>query len=192
MSNENLQEDKLIENHEYDGIHELDNPLPGWWLATFYITIVFAVVYYIYYQLGSGPTLDEELQASLQTIKTQQAEVEQSQPQTSEETLLAMVNNQAALDAGKNEFVAKCVACHGAAGQGLIGPNLTDEYWIHGDGSISAILQVANEGVLDKGMPPWKGVISPDLLEKVSVYVYTLQGTNPDGAKAPQGEKVTK
>ncbi|NIT12888.1 MAG: cytochrome C, partial [Candidatus Dadabacteria bacterium] len=72
------------------------------------------------------------------------------------------------------------------------GPNLTDEYWIHGDGSVVAILKIANEGVLDKGMPPWKGVINPELLEKVSAYIYSIKGSNPAGAKPPQGEKVSR
>ena len=90
------------------------------------------------------------------------------------------------------ESLGKCAACHGAEAQGVIGPNMTDDYWIHGDGSIASILKVANEGVLDKGMPPWKGVINDELLEKVAVYIYSLRGSNPEGAKPPQGEKITK
>ncbi len=82
--------------------------------------------------------------------------------------------------------------CHGNQGQGLIGPNFTDDYWIHGDGSITAILEIANNGVPDKGMVPWRGVIPEETLEAVSVYIYTLYGTNPPGAKPPQGEKVDR
>ncbi len=183
-------EDRLIEDHEYDGIHELDNPLPGWWLMTFYITIVFAVVYFVYYELAGGPSLDEQLTQEMKSVTSKRTAAEEVKGQKSEETLLAMLDNPEALNRGKGEFTAKCAVCHGANGQGLIGPNLTDDYWIHGKGDISSILEVVNNGVADKGMPTWKGVIAPQLLEEVAVYVYSLHGTNPEGAKPPQGEKV--
>lgn len=192
MSNENQNEDKPIEGHEYDGIRELDNPLPGWWLTTFYLTVIFAVIYWVYYQFGSGPTSEEYLMKDMESIQTLQAKVEDTMQITSEDSLLALVNDQEALSAGKAEYIIKCAACHGAEAQGLIGPNMTDDYWIHGDGSITSILKIANEGVLDKGMPPWKGVIDVKLLEKVSVYIYSIRGSNPPGAKPPQGEKITK
>lgn len=182
--------DKLIEDHEYDGIHELDNPLPGWWLMTFYITIVFAVVYFVYYEIAGGPTLDEQLALEMKTIVSKRTTAEEVRGDKSDETFLAMLDDREALNRGKSEFAAKCVVCHGNNGQGLIGPNLTDDNWIHGNGSISSILKIVNEGVADKGMPTWKGVIAPELLEEVSVYVYSLHGTNPEGAKPPQGEKV--
>ncbi len=191
MSTENQSEDKLIEGHAYDGIHELDNPLPGWWLTTFYLTVIFGIVYWVYYEFGSGPTLDKELQTKMESIQTQQSKAEATKQDTPQENLMAMVKDKEVLEAGRAEYIAKCAACHGSVGQGMIGPNLTDDYWIHGDGSIAAMIKVANEGVLDKGMPPWKGVISPELLEKVSIYVYSIRGSNPDGAKAPQGNKIT-
>ncbi|NIP37616.1 MAG: nitrogen fixation protein FixP [Candidatus Dadabacteria bacterium] len=190
QNQENQIEDKPIEGHEYDGIHELDNPLPGWWLTTFYLTIIFAAIYWVYYEFGSGPTSNEYLKADMESIQSLQAKVEGAKQEISEKSLLAMVKDEEALSAGKAEYIVKCAACHGAEGQGLIGPNITDDYWIHGDGSIAAILKVANEGVLDKGMPPWKGVIADDLLEKVSVYIYSIRGSNPAGAKPPQGEKI--
>jgi cytochrome c oxidase cbb3-type subunit 3 len=182
--------DKLIEDHEYDGIHELDNPLPGWWLMTFYITIVFAVVYFVYYEIAGGPSLDEQLAQEMKTVVSKRTAAEEVEVKESEETLLAMLDDPEALNRGKSEFTAKCVVCHGNNGQGLIGPNLTDDYWIHGNGSISSILKIVNEGVADKGMPTWRGVIAPELIEEVAVYVYSLHDTNPEGAKPPQGEKV--
>jgi cytochrome c oxidase cbb3-type subunit 3 len=190
MSDTRQEEGKLIEGHEYDGIRELNNPLPGWWLMTFYITIIFAVVYFTYYHLLGGPTLDQELAQKMGEIKAARTEAEKTKGVKSEEELRALLNNREVLAQGKAEFTAKCTPCHGNNGQGVIGPNLTDDYWIHGDGRISSILGIINEGVPDKGMPPWKGVISPDLMEKVAVYVYSLHGTNPEGAKPPQGVKV--
>jgi cytochrome c oxidase cbb3-type subunit 3 len=182
--------DKIIEDHEYDGIHELDNPLPRWWLITFYITIVIAVVYFVYYEIGGGPSSDEQLTREMKTISSKRMAAEKAEVGESEETLLAMLGDPKVLSRGKSEFAAKCAACHGNNGQGLIGPNLTDDYWIHGNGTISSILNIANQGVADKGMPTWRGVIDPELLEDVAVYVYSLHGTNPQGAKPPQGEKV--
>ena len=185
-------DDELMLDHEYDGIKELDNPLPGWWLATFYISIVFAVVYFIYYEFAGGPTLDQELSAKLTTIETVQQKVVETMGTKSEVNYLALLDNKQALEQGKAEFLTKCIPCHGAQGRGIIGPNLTDEYWIHGDGKMSSILKTINEGVVEKGMPPWKGVIAPELMEKVAAYVFSIRGSNPPGAKPPQGEKVTE
>ena len=184
--------DKLIKDHEYDGIRELNNPLPGWWLATFYITIVFSVIYYAYYTFLGGPTSDEELARSMSVIEQEREAASDMAEVQSEEYFLALVDNQEVLDAGKAEYTAKCMACHGDKGQGLIGPNMTDDYWIQGDGSVTAILQTAKIGVPDKGMPPWEGVIPEETLEAVAVYIYSLYGTNPPGAKPPQGEQVER
>lgn len=186
------EKDKLIEDHEYDGIKELNNPLPGWWLMTFYFTIIIAAIYLAYYQFLGGPTLDEELAQDMSKIQAARTEAEKVAGVKSEEHFMAMLDDHEVLAQGKAEFAAKCAACHGDKGQGIIGPNLTDGYWIHGDGKISTIVGIINEGVLDKGMPPWKGVIAPDLLEKVAVHVYSLRNTNPEGAKPPQGIKVGK
>ena len=185
-------DDDLLLDHEYDGIKELDNPLPGWWLATFYISIVFAVVYFIYYEYAGGPTLDQELSSDLDKIESVQQKAVETMGTKSEGNYLALLDNREALEQGKAEFLTKCTPCHGAQAQGIIGPNLTDDYWIHGDGKISSILKTINEGVVDKGMPPWKGVIAPELMEKVAAYVYSVRGSNPPGAKPPQGEKVTE
>jgi len=186
------EKDQLIKGHDYDGIQELNNPLPGWWLMTFYITIVFAVVYYSYYTFFGGPTLDEELAQKMSAIQSEQQMAEDTAEVKSEETYLALLNNPEVLDAGKTEYMTKCMACHGDKGQGLIGPNLTDDYWIHDDGSVSSILHTARTGVPDKGMPAWKDLIPDETLEAVAIYVYSLHGTNPPGAKAPQGEKVER
>jgi len=185
------EKDKLMHDHEYDGIKELDNPLPGWWLMTFYITIVFAVGYYAYYEFLGGPTSDEELAQQMSYIRVEQEKTaEAAKEEMATRDYVALASNQEVLDRGKAEYMVKCMACHGDKGQGLIGPNFTDDYWIHGDGSVPEILKVMNDGVPDKGMPPWKGLISTELQEDVAVYIYSLHGSNPPGAKAPQGEKV--
>ncbi len=186
------EKDLLIKGHDYDGIQELNNPLPGWWLMTFYITIVFAVIYYSYYTFFGGPTSDEELAQQMSVISSEQQLAQETVPVKSEEDYLALLGNQEVLEKGKTEYTLKCLACHGDKGQGLIGPSLADEYWIHGDGSVPAILVVANNGVADKGMPAWKGVIPEETLEAVAVYIYSLYGTNPPGARPPQGEKVER
>jgi len=117
-------------------------------------------------------------------------EAEKAKGVKPEKDLIALVNNKEILAQGKAEFTSKCSPCHGNNGQGIIGPNLTDDYWIHGDGKISSIIKIINSGVPDKGMPTWGGVIPPELIEKVAVYIYSLHGTHPEGAKPPQGQKV--
>lgn len=189
MNNHSNEDQKLLD-HEYDGIKELDNPLPGWWLATFYITILFAVLYFAYYEMMGGPTLDEELNAEMERMYEIREVQQESVEVVDEDKYVAMLDNKNVLEQGRSEYLGKCMACHGNNAQGLIGPNLTDEYWIRGDGSVSAIVKIINEGVPEKGMPPWKGVIKPDMIENVAVYVYSLHGSDPPGAKPPQGEKV--
>lgn len=186
------EKEKLIEDHDYDGIRELNNPLPGWWLMTFYITVIFAVIYFAYYQLFGGPTLDQELSTQMSSIVKEQKKTEEAQGAKTQADYAILLSNPEAIAKGKAEFLTKCMPCHGDKGQGIIGPNLTDDYWIHGDGTIPAILTVMNTGVPEKGMPPWKGVIPPDLQEDVAAYVYSIHGTNPPGAKAPQGEMIER
>lgn len=182
---ENKHEETL--EHEYDGIRELDNPLPGWWLATFYGTIVFALLYVGYYHLGTGPSLVEELQRDMAEI-SEKAKPAEGPSGPDESALLAVLEDPAALRLGKEQYAAKCASCHGNQGEGSIGPNLTDAYWIHGDGSITAIATVVSDGVAAKGMPPWKGLLKEDELVAVVGFVKSLKGTKPANAKAPQGE----
>lgn len=190
MSKQN-ENDKLIMDHEYDGIQELDNPLPGWWLMTFYLTIIFSIGYVLYYYAFGGLNSDQELAASMEKIELRRAEVAvPGGDEKDESVLVAMSSDRARIEAGQKEYLVKCMACHGNLGQGLIGPNLTDEYWIHGDGSITKIIEVVNKGIPEKGMPPWEGLMPPDIIENVVFYVVSIQGTNPPGAKPPQGNKL--
>ena len=188
---EHKEDDKLILDHEYDGIQELDNPLPGWWLATFYITIIFSVGYVLYYYAFDGPNSDEELQIGLERIEMRRADAAAAGGGDKDEAeLVAMSTDTNRIEAGQKEFLVKCMACHGNMGQGLIGPNLTDEYWIHGDGSITAIINQINVGVPEKGMPPWKDLIQPEMIENLAFYIVSIKGSNPPGAKPPQGNKI--
>ena len=183
---------KLLD-HNYDNIRELDNPLPGWWLVTFWATIAFSVCYYSYYQFFGGPTQEAELQAALQELKSQSAAQSDSGKAVGEVQkvdLVSLLGKPEVLASGKAVFASKCFACHGMNGEGQIGPNLTDDYWIHGDGSLDAIKTSVAKGVLEKGMPAWEAAVSPDELNAVVVYVKSIYGSKPANAKAPQGEKV--
>lgn len=181
--------DRLM-SHEYDGIREFDNPLPMWWLATFFITIIFGFLYWIHYEFAGGPTLQDELQVSLQ----QNEALKKSAPrkEDNEEELAKLEAQAPVLASGATVYSGKCASCHGPELQGLIGPNLVDEYWIHGKGQRTAIAAIIRNGVLDKGMPQWQGVLSEDEIKAVIVYVHSKKGSSPPNPKPPQGEKVVQ
>lgn len=187
--NSKKEEGKIIEGHEYDGIQELDNPLPNWWLMTFYITIAFAVVYFIYYSLGPGPDLNQELQINMAKLQEKIPQKPQG-PGLDEAKLAALAKDPGEIKKGEGVYKTRCASCHGDQGQGLIGPNLTDKFWIHGKGNLPEIAKVIKDGVSDKGMPPWGTLLKEDELLAVTAYVKSLKGTNPPGAKAPQGDEV--
>lgn len=196
MSNDN-QFDQPIAGHDYDGIQEFDNPLPMWWLWTFFGTIIFAFMYFIHYQLGAGPNLDQELQSDLTSIKNEAATASAQaggagagETGSTAEDLNAVMNDPARIAAGKVIFAGKCASCHGPEGQGLIGPNLTDKFWIHGTGKPEDIVLVISKGVLDKGMPPWEAQLKPAEINSAMAFVRSLKGTNPPNPKPPQGNEV--
>jgi len=181
--------DKLLD-HEYDGIQELDNPLPGWWLATFYGAIIFSFFYVGYYHIGPGPSTLEEVNAGLRKVAERKTANLSPSLGPDEATLLAALADPGKLAVGREQYMVKCASCHMAGGEGSIGPNLNDSYWIHGDGKIASIAKVIADGVPEKGMPPWKGMMSQDELVAVSAYVHTLKGLNPGKGKAPQGNEI--
>ncbi len=182
---------KKIEGHSYDGIEELDNQLPNWWLAMFYLCIAFAGFYFVYYQIGEGPGILSEYQHD--HLAAENARVELAAKQnTGDDTpaLIAAAKDPTRITAGRAIFQGKCVACHGAEGQGVIGPNLTDEFWIHG-GKLAEISHTISVGVLDKGMPPWGTILKTDEIQSVVAYIHSIQGTHPANAKGPQGTPFT-
>ncbi len=188
------QKDKLLD-HNYDEIQELDNPLPAWWVNLFHITTIFAVIYLIIFSFflpSSGVRAERATQAVLHPELARKVSASGAAVAV-EETVPAepvFVNDEETLEAGKKIFATKCIACHGAYGEGLVGPNLTDKYWIHGKGAEKDIYTVVSEGVPDKGMLTWKTQMSDEDICSVTVYVKSLQGSNPAKPKAPQGELV--
>lgn len=177
------------DGHVYDGIEEEDNPLPTWWLWSFLLTVIFAFMYYMHYELSkTGPSLADEFSQAMQELEKHKASA--PRPTESEESLLAAMQADSAVTLGKAAFDAKCAACHGNNLQGLIGPNLTDNYWIHGKGSRMDILNIVRVGVPAKGMPPWEAMLSRDEQYGIVAYIVSKIGSNPAGAKAPEGEKT--
>lgn len=178
-----------MDDHEYDGIRELDNPAPFWWQLCFYLSIAFAFGYYIYYEAsGKGPSSVAEIEEQLTEVRRLQIAARQSGPD--ESALLALLKDAAQLQGGREAYVARCAACHGADGGGLIGPNLTDAHWLHGKGKIGDVFKVIQDGVPANGMPAWGMLMSEVELKQVAAFAYSLKGTKPQNPKAPQGEEV--
>jgi cytochrome c oxidase cbb3-type subunit 3 len=176
--------------HVYDGIEELDNRLPNWWLATLYGTVLFATGYFAYYVMGDGPGLTQEYERAKAAAEYEAYLRGDNKKGATEDELLAVYKDVSRRKEGQDVFTARCVACHGDHAQGGIGPNLTDEYWLHG-GKLVEIVHTVTNGVSDKGMPPWGPVLKDREIQSVVAYIRSLRGSNPAGAKAPQGDKVT-
>lgn len=175
--------------HDYDGIRELDNKLPFWWQAIFYLTIIFSFGYWAYYHvLDIGPDQWQRYEAELARAEADAASRSAGKAELSDELLLAYSQDSAKVGAGQADYTTFCVPCHGANGEGGIGPNLTDPYWIHGAKPME-IHKIVSEGVATAGMPAWKSVLGDTRVEQVVAYVLTLKGKNVPG-KEPQGEKV--
>ncbi len=176
----------LIE-HNYDGIQEYDNPLPRWWVYLFYATIVFAVLYLLNVPgIGVGKGRIANYEADVAAWRAAHPQGAAASP----EQLAALAADPAAIAAGKQVFTTNCASCHRADAGGMIGPNLTDEFWIHG-GTLAEINKTITDGVLAKGMPNWGKLLKPDQVNAVTVYVASLKGTNPANPKAPEGQPVS-
>lgn len=182
------KEKDILFDHEYDGIRELDNSLPPWWVAMFYITIVFAVVYLGYYHV-TGYGVDQETEYAMEMERAEeavQAYLAKQSDQVDENNVVALVDAKD-LALGETIFTTYCSACHGQLGEGGVGPNLTDEYWVHG-GSIADVFKTIKYGVPEKGMIAWNTQLRPAEIQKVASYIMSLVGTNPPNGKEPQGE----
>ncbi len=188
-----LEGEKSIElDHNYDGIRELDNHLPPWWKGLFYGSIVFAVIYMVLYHFSNAlPLAKEEYENEISQAQEKTRILKASQPaEVIDEATLVFSRDEALITDGKRIFtVNNCGSCHRKDGGGnAIGPNLTDNYWLHG-GEIKEVFSTIQKGVVEKGMPAWGKVMSSKDVRNVAYYVMSLQGSNPPGAKAPQGNE---
>ncbi|MEJ7693113.1 cbb3-type cytochrome c oxidase N-terminal domain-containing protein [Daejeonella sp.] len=185
-----LSEEKdIMLEHQFDGISELDNPTPAWFMWLFYSTIAFAFAYMMYFHvLDYGKLQDEEYEIEMAEAKAERAMFLASSVNNIDES--SVKENQGAdiLAAGKAVYSTSCVACHGDKGQGLVGPNLTDPYWIHGE-KVGSIFKTIKYGVPEKGMISWEKALTPKQISDVSNYIISLKGSNPANGKAPQGDK---
>lgn len=174
-----------VRDHDFDGIEEFDNRLPRWWVWTFVLTVLFALYHWTsHYTFGTKPDNRAEFNADMDEIAKIRAAKALGGPSDAE--VMALVAQPESLALGKQVFMTNCMACHGQFAQGVIGPNLTDNYWLHG-GRPSQMAQTAMNGVPDKGMPTWKGVLGDAQIRQAVAYVVSLRGSNPPGAKPPQG-----
>jgi cytochrome c oxidase cbb3-type subunit 3 len=172
--------------HEYDGIREYDNPLPRWWVWSFAASFVFALGYFFHYHVShNGTSVADEYQAEVAEAQAIEAKRSLSAPVT-DSSLGGLMSDAPTMMEAKALFELRCSPCHGEQAQGLIGPNLTDNAWLHGQGGLLDIYQVVQNGVLDKGMPAWGRQLTPNELRKVVAFVGTQRGKNVPG-KAPQG-----
>lgn len=178
--------------HDYDGIRELDNRLPPWWLYGFYFTIIFAAVYlYRTHVSHAAPSGIEEYQMAVAKADAQMEERLKDQKNRVDENTVVLITDKAELDKGKTVFTSNCTPCHGQQAQGIVGPNLTDDYWIHG-GKINDVFKTIKYGYPEKGMQAWKDQLSPVQIAEVASYIKSLRGSNPPGAKEKQGELYTE
>ena len=182
------KEADVMLNHDYDGIRELDNNLPPWWVGMFYATIVFGFLYIgVIHFSDFGKTQVEEYEAAIIESDIAIAAFMATQKKAvTAETAVAVVSPER-MAAGAELYTTYCLACHGVYGEGTVGPNMTDDYWIHG-GGIKNVFATVSNGVVEKGMIPWKTQLSPSEIQDVSSYILTLRGTNPPNPKAPEGE----
>jgi cytochrome c oxidase cbb3-type subunit 3 len=181
-------EDQLLLEHDYDGIKELDNNLPPWWVYLFYACILFGVVYMVRYEVLGADNQEMELKKEVAQAKIDIAEYMKTAPDLMDEKTVVLLTEPADLAAGKEIFTTNCVACHRADAGGQIGPNLTDNRWILGGGIKNLFHTITNGGRDGKGMIAWKGTLKPKDIQHVASYVLSLQGSNPKDPKAPDGE----
>lgn len=184
-----LQKEKDIQlDHDYDGIKELDNNLPGWWKYGFYFTIIVGIIYLYRYEVAhSAPSTTEEFKTEMSKAEIEKDEYLKNTANKVDENTVKLLTDQATLEAGKGIFTANCAACHAADAGGLVGPNLTDDYWLHG-GSVKDIFKTIKYGVPEKGMKAWEADFSPTQISQLTSFIKSLKGKMPASPKEQQGE----
>jgi cytochrome c oxidase cbb3-type subunit III len=182
------KEATIVLDHNYDGIKELDNHLPPWWKWLFLGTIGWAAVYLIVYHIAeTAPSQEQEYENEVMLAEAQVRKTKALQPlATINEDSLVFTNDAAMISNGKTIYISNCASCHKNLGEGSIGPNLTDAYWLHGGGIKNIFLTIKN-GVPEKGMISWTGILKPEEMRDVSFFIMSIGGSNPPNAKAPQG-----
>lgn len=182
--------DARLMDHAYDGIREYDNPLPGWWSAIFAATVVFSFLYFAYYNIAHwGKTPRESYQAALAGWQAiYKGGPGGGGPSVTEDMLAAGADNPEVVARGREVFTNRCVGCHAANGQGQIGPNLTDQYQIHGSSRMDLYGTIVG-GAPGTAMIAWGEVMKPAEIVAVATYVASLRGKNLPG-KEPQGKPV--
>lgn len=187
-NHDKASQEQLLLDHDYDGIKELDNNLPPWWVYLFYLCIVFGVVYMLRYEVFGADNQEMELKKEVAQAKIEIAEYMKTAPDLMDEKSVTLLTDPADLAIGKEIFSTNCAACHRADAGGQIGPNLTDDRWILGGGIKNIFHTLVNGGRDGKGMISWKGTLKPKEMQKVASYILSLQGSNPPDAKAAEGE----
>lgn len=183
-----IEDEKDVQlDHDHDGIKELDNALPPWWLYGFYLTIVFSFIYIWRFHFSDAPLQVQELKNEIAAAKIAEEAYAKMNANKVDENTVEYKADASLIAAGKELFASKCVACHGAEAGGGQGPNLTDDHWIHG-GSIKNIFKTIKYGVTNKGMIAWGGELTPKQIEGLANYIKSIKGTNPKGGLPPAGE----
>lgn len=181
------REEEIMFDHDFDGIRELDSKVPPWFSWLFILTIIFAIYYMLHYHVfGTGELMYDEYNQEVMAATLEREALMKSGAFVNENTV-ELLTKPSELEAGKAIFEANCIACHASDGGGIVGPNLTDKYWIHG-GGIKNVFKVIKYGVVEKGMIAWQTQLNPNQMQEVASYVLSLQGTTPAAPKQPEGE----
>ena len=189
MGSRPISEERDLElDHNYDGIKELDNTLPPWWLYSFYASIIFAAGYLAYYHLLDGANQYDELETELAEARIAVEEYKKNAPDLVDAESVVVLTDEADLDSGNAIFQSNCMACHAPDGGGGIGPNLTDEHWILGGGIKNVFHTISEGGRAGKGMVAWKSTLKPTEIQQVASYVLSLQGSSPASPKEAEGD----
>ncbi len=188
-----LSEERDLElDHNYDGIKELDNKLPPWWLYSFYVSIIFAAGYMVYYHILDGDSQVAEFENEMAAAQIALEEYKKNAPDLVNAENVVVLTEVADIEKGAAIYQTSCIACHAAGGGGGIGPNLTDSHWILGGGIKNVFHTISEGGRAGKGMIAWKSSLKPTEIQQVASYILTLQGTNPGDPKAPEGDLWTE
>jgi cytochrome c oxidase cbb3-type subunit 3 len=184
------QEQDVMLDHDYDGIKELDNVLPPWWVYLFYGCVIFAVVYFVRFEVYGDYTQAEEFEAEMVQADIDIKEYLKTAPDMMDKESVVLLTDAPSIAEGNALFATNCVACHRADGGGTIGPNLTDKYWVLG-GSIKDVFNTITEGGRSgKGMIAWKDQLKPTEIQKIASYLHSIQGSNPKDPKPTESDAV--